>query len=151
MFQQAADWIGLESRKSLWGQFWSAHQRFFKYLCIAAKVRRLVELAREELAHDKVSKPSDLEQVVGGLKEWMPTVSAGHPCPRGPSCARFFCPPEGSGALEMPGVLPGRHPAPGFYHKSCSSQTGCPLAGTPRLWLQGGRIQKSANLPFVTV
>uniref|UniRef100_A0A8C5IQ13 Protein strawberry notch homolog 2 n=1 Tax=Junco hyemalis TaxID=40217 RepID=A0A8C5IQ13_JUNHY len=54
VFQQAADCIGLESRKSLWGQFWSAHQRFFKYLCIAAKVRRLVELAREELARDKV-------------------------------------------------------------------------------------------------
>uniref|UniRef100_A0A8C3NPP6 Protein strawberry notch homolog 2 n=84 Tax=Passeriformes TaxID=9126 RepID=A0A8C3NPP6_GEOPR len=53
VFQQAADCIGLESRKSLWGQFWSAHQRFFKYLCIAAKVRRLVELAREELARDK--------------------------------------------------------------------------------------------------
>uniref|UniRef100_A0A452QYX1 Protein strawberry notch homolog 2 n=1 Tax=Ursus americanus TaxID=9643 RepID=A0A452QYX1_URSAM len=49
----AADWIGLESRKSLWGQFWSAHQRFFKYLCVAAKVHRLVELAREELARDK--------------------------------------------------------------------------------------------------
>ncbi|XP_008835403.1 protein strawberry notch homolog 2 isoform X2 [Nannospalax galili] len=53
VFQQAADWIGLDSRKSLWGQFWSAHQRFFKYLCIAAKVHRLVELAREELAKDK--------------------------------------------------------------------------------------------------
>ncbi|KAM9111818.1 protein strawberry notch homolog 2 isoform 2-T4 [Pangshura tecta] len=53
VFQQAADYIGLESRKSLWGQFWSAHQRFFKYLCIAAKVRRLVELAKEELAKDK--------------------------------------------------------------------------------------------------
>ncbi|XP_008934565.1 PREDICTED: protein strawberry notch homolog 2-like, partial [Merops nubicus] len=53
VFQQAANWIGLESRKSLWGQFWSAHQRFFKYLCIAAKVRRLVELAKEELAKDK--------------------------------------------------------------------------------------------------
>ncbi|XP_031293913.2 protein strawberry notch homolog 2 isoform X2 [Camelus dromedarius] len=53
VFQQAADWIGLESRKSLWGQFWSAHQRFFKYLCVAAKVCRLVELAREELARDK--------------------------------------------------------------------------------------------------
>uniref|UniRef100_A0A2K6F1U2 Protein strawberry notch homolog 2 n=1 Tax=Propithecus coquereli TaxID=379532 RepID=A0A2K6F1U2_PROCO len=55
MFQQAADWIGLESRKSLWGQFWSAHQRFFKYLCIAAKVGRLVELAQQELAQNKVS------------------------------------------------------------------------------------------------
>uniref|UniRef100_A0A6I8P8R0 Protein strawberry notch homolog 2 n=1 Tax=Ornithorhynchus anatinus TaxID=9258 RepID=A0A6I8P8R0_ORNAN len=53
VFQKAADCIGLESRKSLWGQFWSAHQRFFKYLCIAAKVRRLVELAKEELARDK--------------------------------------------------------------------------------------------------
>uniref|UniRef100_A0A8C8SJX5 Protein strawberry notch homolog 2 n=1 Tax=Pelusios castaneus TaxID=367368 RepID=A0A8C8SJX5_9SAUR len=53
VFQQAADFIGLESRKSLWGQFWSAHQRFFKYLCIAAKVRRLVQLAKEELAKDK--------------------------------------------------------------------------------------------------
>ncbi|KAG8519185.1 Protein strawberry notch-2 [Galemys pyrenaicus] len=53
VFQQAADWIGLESRKSLWGQFWSAHQRFFKYLCVAAKVQRLVELAHQELARDK--------------------------------------------------------------------------------------------------
>nr|XP_021497498.1 protein strawberry notch homolog 2 isoform X6 [Meriones unguiculatus] len=53
VFQQAADWIGLESRKSLWGQFWSAHQRFFKYLCIAAKVHRLVELAQLELSRDK--------------------------------------------------------------------------------------------------
>ncbi|KAM4807867.1 protein strawberry notch homolog 2 [Rhinophrynus dorsalis] len=53
VFQTAADWLGLESRKSLWGQFWSAHQRFFKYLCIAAKVRRLVTLAKQELAKDK--------------------------------------------------------------------------------------------------
>lgn len=53
VFQQAADYIGMESRKSLWGQFWSAHQRFFKYLCIAAKVQRLVALAKEELAKDK--------------------------------------------------------------------------------------------------
>ncbi|XP_029469257.1 protein strawberry notch homolog 2 isoform X2 [Rhinatrema bivittatum] len=53
VFQQAADYIGLESRKSLWSQFWSAHQRFFKYLCIAAKVRRLVELAKQELAKNK--------------------------------------------------------------------------------------------------
>uniref|UniRef100_A0A3Q3F1W6 Protein strawberry notch homolog 2 n=1 Tax=Kryptolebias marmoratus TaxID=37003 RepID=A0A3Q3F1W6_KRYMA len=39
----AADELGLVSRKSLWGQFWSSHQRFFKYLCIAAKVRSLVD------------------------------------------------------------------------------------------------------------
>lgn len=54
VFTRAADMLGLVSRKSLWGQFWSAHQRFFKYLCIAAKVRRLVELAKAEMAQDKV-------------------------------------------------------------------------------------------------
>ncbi|XP_040273504.1 protein strawberry notch homolog 2 isoform X2 [Bufo bufo] len=53
VFQTTADWIGLESRKSLWGQFWSAHQRFFKYLCIAAKVQRLVALAKQELSKGK--------------------------------------------------------------------------------------------------
>ncbi|XP_066512341.1 protein strawberry notch homolog 2-like isoform X2 [Hoplias malabaricus] len=53
IFTRAADMLGLVSRKSLWGQFWSSHQRFFKYLCIAAKVRRLVELAQTELDHGK--------------------------------------------------------------------------------------------------
>ncbi|KAL2089612.1 hypothetical protein ACEWY4_014300 [Coilia grayii] len=53
VFTQAADMLGLVSRKSLWGQFWSSHQRFFKYLCIAAKVRRLVELAKKELEAGK--------------------------------------------------------------------------------------------------
>lgn len=55
VFQHAADELGLVSRKSLWGQFWSSHQRFFKYLCIAAKVRCLVELAKKELETGKVS------------------------------------------------------------------------------------------------
>uniref|UniRef100_A0A8C2JQK3 Protein strawberry notch homolog 2 n=1 Tax=Cyprinus carpio TaxID=7962 RepID=A0A8C2JQK3_CYPCA len=54
LFTRAADTLGLASRKSLWGQFWSSHQRFFKYLCIAAKVRRLVELAHTEMQHGKV-------------------------------------------------------------------------------------------------
>uniref|UniRef100_A0A9J7XJU4 Protein strawberry notch homolog 2 n=1 Tax=Cyprinus carpio carpio TaxID=630221 RepID=A0A9J7XJU4_CYPCA len=53
LFTRAADTLGLASRKSLWGQFWSSHQRFFKYLCIAAKVRRLVELAHTEMQHGK--------------------------------------------------------------------------------------------------
>lgn len=55
LFLRAADTLGLVSRKSLWGQFWSSHQRFFKYLCISAKVRRLVELAKAELEQGKVS------------------------------------------------------------------------------------------------
>ncbi|XP_044737863.1 protein strawberry notch isoform X3 [Chrysoperla carnea] len=48
-FQEAAELIDAESRmkKTMWGQFWSAHQRFFKYLCIAAKVPHAVVTARE--------------------------------------------------------------------------------------------------------
>uniref|UniRef100_A0A4W5N5W0 Protein strawberry notch homolog 2 n=1 Tax=Hucho hucho TaxID=62062 RepID=A0A4W5N5W0_9TELE len=53
VFMRAADELCLVSRKSLWGQFWSSHQRFFKYLCIAAKVRCLVELAKKELKAGK--------------------------------------------------------------------------------------------------
>uniref|UniRef100_A0A671LTT6 Protein strawberry notch homolog 2 n=1 Tax=Sinocyclocheilus anshuiensis TaxID=1608454 RepID=A0A671LTT6_9TELE len=53
LFTRAADTLGLASRKSLWGQFWASHQRFFKYLCIAAKVRRLVDLAHTEMQHGK--------------------------------------------------------------------------------------------------
>ncbi|KAK1897461.1 Protein strawberry notch like 2, partial [Dissostichus eleginoides] len=53
VFMRAADELGLVSRKSLWGQFWASHQRFFKYLCIAAKVRCLVELAKKELLAGK--------------------------------------------------------------------------------------------------
>lgn len=48
-FQEAAELIDAESRmkKTMWGQFWSSHQRFFKYLCIAAKVKFAVTIARE--------------------------------------------------------------------------------------------------------
>ncbi|XP_023944844.2 protein strawberry notch isoform X2 [Bicyclus anynana] len=48
-FTEAAELIDAEPRmkKTMWGQFWSAHQRFFKYLCIAAKVNQAVVLARE--------------------------------------------------------------------------------------------------------
>ncbi|XP_032679498.1 protein strawberry notch-like isoform X1 [Odontomachus brunneus] len=48
-FQEAAELIDAENRmkKTMWGQFWSAHQRFFKYLCIAAKVKHAVLVARE--------------------------------------------------------------------------------------------------------
>uniref|UniRef100_A0A9J8A8W4 Protein strawberry notch homolog 2 n=1 Tax=Cyprinus carpio carpio TaxID=630221 RepID=A0A9J8A8W4_CYPCA len=52
-FMEAADELCMSSTKSLWGQFWSSHQRFFKYLCIAAKVRCLVELAKKELEAGK--------------------------------------------------------------------------------------------------
>lgn len=47
-FTEAAELIDAENRmkKTMWGQFWSAHQRFFKYLCIAAKVKFAVSVAR---------------------------------------------------------------------------------------------------------
>ncbi|XP_077299576.1 protein strawberry notch isoform X2 [Arctopsyche grandis] len=48
-FTEAAELIDAENRmrKTMWGQFWSSHQRFFKYLCIAAKVNHAVIVARE--------------------------------------------------------------------------------------------------------
>jgi len=42
-------------KKTMWGQFWSAHQRFFKYLCISAKVNACVRLARDAVKNGKVS------------------------------------------------------------------------------------------------
>ena len=55
-FQQAAELIQAEHRmkKSMWGQFWSAHQRFFKYLCISSKVNHCVDIAREAVKYGKV-------------------------------------------------------------------------------------------------
>ncbi|XP_058978487.1 protein strawberry notch [Musca domestica] len=54
-FIEAAELIDAESRmkKTMWGQFWSAHQRFFKYLCIAAKVNHVVHIAREAIKYGK--------------------------------------------------------------------------------------------------
>lgn len=37
-------------RRSMWGQFWTAHQRYFKYVCIAAKVSHAVKVAKEAIA-----------------------------------------------------------------------------------------------------
>ena len=39
-FQEAAELIDADKKmkKTMWGQYWSSHQRFFKYLCIASKV-----------------------------------------------------------------------------------------------------------------
>ncbi|XP_050330665.1 protein strawberry notch isoform X2 [Bactrocera neohumeralis] len=54
-FTEAAELIDAESRmkKTMWGQFWSSHQRFFKYLCIAAKVNHAVHVAREAIKYGK--------------------------------------------------------------------------------------------------
>lgn len=96
VFQQAADWIGLESRKSLWGQFWSAHQRFFKYLCIAAKVHRLVELAQQELSRDKVSMDTSLGRDSRSGARMVSDTPSPHPC----SVWSSGCSPQGRHAPE---------------------------------------------------
>ncbi|KAK3589794.1 hypothetical protein CHS0354_015798 [Potamilus streckersoni] len=55
MFQHSAELIEAEQRmkKSMWGQFWAAHQRFFKYLCMSAKVSHCVNIAREAIKNGK--------------------------------------------------------------------------------------------------
>ena len=55
LFSEAANLINASDnyRKTMWGQFWSAHQRFFKYLCIAAKVDACVALCRAALDSEK--------------------------------------------------------------------------------------------------
>ncbi|KXJ14796.1 protein strawberry notch homolog 1 [Exaiptasia diaphana] len=54
-FEKAADMMDADSKlkKTMWGQFWSAHQRFFKYLCIASKVKAVVEIAQRAIAMGK--------------------------------------------------------------------------------------------------
>ncbi len=54
-FQESLDLIDKDSRlrKIVWGQFWSAHQRFFKYLCMASKVTHVVDITRNALHSSK--------------------------------------------------------------------------------------------------
>ncbi|CAL4120569.1 unnamed protein product, partial [Meganyctiphanes norvegica] len=47
IFQEASELINNTNNWSMWGQFWSSHQRFFKYLCIGSKVNHAVRLALE--------------------------------------------------------------------------------------------------------
>ena len=37
----------------MWSLVWSAHQRFFKYLCVANKVKSAVEIAKQALESEK--------------------------------------------------------------------------------------------------
>lgn len=48
-FSDAANLVNAQQRerKTMWMQFWLAHQRFFKYLCISAKVSYAVKIASE--------------------------------------------------------------------------------------------------------
>lgn len=54
-FEKALDLMGADTAvaKAVWTQFWGAHQRFFKYLCIASKVKFAVAFVKEALRCDK--------------------------------------------------------------------------------------------------
>eukprot|EP00094_Tigriopus_californicus_P001238 TCALIF_01199-PA protein Name:"Similar to sno Protein strawberry notch (Drosophila melanogaster)" AED:0.08 eAED:0.09 QI:0/0/0/0.88/1/1/9/0/1282 len=54
-FEEAAALVDADKKmkKTMWGQYWSSHQRFFKYLCIAAKVRHVVKIASEVIKMGK--------------------------------------------------------------------------------------------------
>lgn len=54
-FQQAATFFSKDKRMSrhIWATFWAAHQKFFKYLCIGAKVPMVVEVAKQALIDGK--------------------------------------------------------------------------------------------------
>ena len=55
MFQEAADMMDYDKKKlkTMWGQFWASHQRFFKYMCIAAKVPEAITLTKKALQEGK--------------------------------------------------------------------------------------------------
>lgn len=74
-------------KKTVWGQFWGSHQRFFKYLCIAAKVKHAVNLARDALKSDKcvviglqstgeAKTVEQLEESGGELTDFVSTAKA---------------------------------------------------------------------------
>lgn len=54
LFEDAAMLFEDKKRtRTLWACFWAAHQKFFKYLCIASKVPLVIEIAKEALEDGK--------------------------------------------------------------------------------------------------
>ncbi|XP_055305028.1 protein strawberry notch-like [Sitodiplosis mosellana] len=51
--KEAIELMKPEKTGPLWGQFWGAHQRFFKYLCIASKVKYAVKAAQDAVQDGK--------------------------------------------------------------------------------------------------
>lgn len=87
-FQTVIETMDEEERstcKTIWGQFWACHQRFFKYLCIAAKVNTCVQLARDAIKVKKCvviglqstgesATLETLEEMGGELNEFVSTA-----------------------------------------------------------------------------
>jgi hypothetical protein len=55
---QAFDLADISSivRNHVTARYWLSHQRFFKYLCIACKVSKVVQLSRQAVQDGKVNK-----------------------------------------------------------------------------------------------
>uniref|UniRef100_A0A2P2I206 Protein strawberry notch n=2 Tax=Hirondellea gigas TaxID=1518452 RepID=A0A2P2I206_9CRUS len=121
MFQEASELIDAEKgmKKTMWGQFWSSHQRFFKYLCIGAKVEHTVRLARDACASNKcvviglqsTGEARTLEQLEkddGELSDFVSTakgvleclVEKHFPCPDRTRMSRLLGLPENSKELR---------------------------------------------------
>ena len=83
-FEHASSLLPKETRKqdvSMWCQFWGAHQRFFKYLCIAAKVKHAVKVAHDAIQAGKCvviglqstgeARTLDQMETEGGLSDFV--------------------------------------------------------------------------------
>lgn len=53
--EKAVIMCGLSGKPNtfFWAKYWSYHQRFFKYLCIASKVKKVIEISKEALRDNK--------------------------------------------------------------------------------------------------
>ncbi|XP_037040157.1 protein strawberry notch-like [Bradysia coprophila] len=88
-FHEANYLMGIDSNilKIIWGQFWGAHQRFFKYLAISAKVDHAVKLTEEAVQAGKcvviglqstgeARMNEELEKCNGELEDYISTAKA---------------------------------------------------------------------------
>ncbi|XP_018017597.1 protein strawberry notch homolog 1 isoform X2 [Hyalella azteca] len=121
MFQEASELVDAEKgmKKTMWGQFWSSHQRFFKYLCIGAKVEHTVRLARDACLSNRcvviglqsTGEARTLEQLEkddGELSDFVSTakgvleclVEKHFPCPDRMRMSRMLGLPENSKELK---------------------------------------------------
>ncbi|KAG4074462.1 hypothetical protein HA402_015751 [Bradysia odoriphaga] len=88
-FHEANYLMGIDANilKIIWGQFWGAHQRFFKYLAISAKVDHAVKLAEEAVEAGKcvviglqstgeARMNEELEKCNGELEDYISTAKA---------------------------------------------------------------------------
>lgn len=88
-FQEAEGYLGKYDKKRIrnaWSCFWGAHQKFFKYLCIGAKVPLVIEIANQALNDGKCvviglqstgeAKTLEMLEEGGDINEFVSTARA---------------------------------------------------------------------------